>query len=443
MTASNSRAARAIVLVCLVVGALFFAKAFYRGLSFSRGDFYNTVPGDYARRWNPALWNSPDVQPALEYNRGEYLYGPTQYLTLFPIVFLDSYASIASALLVVYALVLLAAWYALWRLLRKDEPQHLILQGVVFAVVFAFLPLAQTLIQREFEAVAFLLLIVACLAFALGRDAVSGTALAALTWFKYWPIVLLAALVFHRRLKGLGAFVVASAVLLGTAHVAFGLDHFRIGQTMGIVQGLLRPLGSGEKLYAVIDRGAQKSDFCRQWIWGRGTEADIRWALCGLEDRRPALSAKAIFFALVVVTGALFAWGASLLERRGFDSALGKWAAIWEFSILTIAGVAFVHAHYYYYIVFLLPLCALLYWYATRAQPWRKTKIALWVATYVLVNALIIPLSWFSAVLKRDAMDFYLNSGLCMLGTLLLLALVLWEFTHLSAAKRPVALAAA
>jgi hypothetical protein len=443
MTAVNARTARAIAIACFIVGALFFAKALYRGLSFSRGDFYNSVPGEYARRWNPVLWNSPDVQPALEYSRGEYLYGPTQYLALFPIVFLDSYASIASARLVVYAVVLLAAWQTLWRLLRKDEPEHPVLAAAVFAVVFVFLPLAQTLIQREFEAVGFLLLVVACLAFARGRDAVSGSALAALTWFKYWPVVLLAALVFHRRLKALAAFLVASGILLGTAHVAFGLDHFRIGQTIGIVQGLLRPLGNGEKLYPVIDRGAQRSDFCRQWIWGRGTESDIRWALCGLEDRRPALSAKVIFFTLVIATGALFAWGAYRVEKWGVDSALGQWAAIWEFSILTIAGVAFVHAHYYYYIVFLLPLCALLYWYATRAQRWRKAKVTLWVATYVLVNALLVPLSWVSAVLKRDAMDFYLNSGLCMLGTLLLLGLVLWEFTTLSVGRPRVALSAA
>ncbi len=443
MSETSGRTSRATAALLFGMGGLFFAKAVYRAMAYSAGDFYNTLPGEYARRWNPVLWNSPDLQPAIAYSNGAYLYGPTQYLTLFPIVFLDSYRSIAIALLVVYPIVLLAAWYVLWRMLAAGEPKHPIVSGAVFVTMFAFLPLAQTLIQREFEVVGFFLLIVACAAFARGRDTASGAALAALAWFKYWPVVLLGAFVVHWRWRGLAAFVVASALLLGAAHVTFGLEHFRIGETTSIVQGLLRPLGGGEKLYAVIERGAAKSDFCRQWIWGRATQAEIRWALCGVEDRRPALSAKAIFYTLIIVTGALFAWGAYRVESHGVEAALTKWAAIWELSILTIAGVAFLHAHYYYYIVFLLPLSALLYWYVTSAQPWRKTKVALWLATYVLVNALIVPTTWLTTWLKRDAMDFYLNSSLCLLGTLMLLGLVLWEFSTLPLARRSVARTAA
>jgi hypothetical protein len=246
----------------------------------------------------------------------------------------------------------------------------------------------------------------------------------------------------HRRKKGLAAFVAASAVLLLTAQVAFGLDRFLIGRTAGIVGGLLRPLGGGDVLYPVIARGAQKSDFCRQWVGGRGTQVDVRWALCGVEDRFAWIPAKAVFYALALATAALFVWGAVMLERRPADTEAMKWGAIWEMSILTMAGVAFVHAHYYYLIMLLLPLAALLYRYTARPQAGRTLKIALWIAAYGLLNALVVPTSWLSAILQRDAWSAYIDSGACLLGMLLLLGLVLWEFIQLTR-RAPAMLAAA
>ncbi|MBI3402934.1 MAG: DUF2029 domain-containing protein [Acidobacteria bacterium] len=453
---------RVIAALCLAIAAVYLAKGIVRGLEHTQGDFYFTMPGEYAQRLNPALWNSPDMQVALKYNHGLYYYGPSQYLTLFPVVFLNSYEQISTALLLLYPLVLAAACALLVKMLGGRERQEgregqvgaelappdgqvghaSWMPAAILAMAFAFLPLTQSLVQREFEAVAFLALIAACALMARGHDAAGGAAVAYLAWFKYWPIVLLASFALHRRVKGLVAFAGASAALFLAAQLVFGLDHFIIGRTVSIVGGLVRPLGGGEVLYPVIARGALKSDFCRQWLDGRGTEADVRWALCGVEDRWPWLSAKAAFGVLAAAAGAIFTWGAVMLERRRADTETVKWAAIWEFSILTMAGVAFVHAHYYYYIVFLLPLAALFHWYVTRPQAGRAFKIALWAVSYVLLNALIVPTSWLSALLRRDAWQAYLDSGLCLLGTLLLLGLVLWEFVQL-ARRAPAALAAA
>jgi hypothetical protein len=307
-------------------------------------------------------------------------------------------------------------------------------------MAFAFLPLTQSLVQREFEVVAFLALVAACMLLARGREAAAGAAVAYLAWFKYWPVVLLGSFVLHRRARGLAAFVLASAALLLAAQLAFGLQHFIVGKTIRIIAGLLRPLGTGEVLLPVIERGAQKSDFCRQWIPGRGADVPIRWALCGVEDRWPWISARAVFAAVTIVTAGLFIWGALKLERRkaDIDTEVATWGTIWEFSILTIAGVAFIHAHYYYFIALLVPLAALLYWYVTRRQPGRRLKIAMWAVTYALLNALIVPTSWLSALIQRDAWQMYLDSGLCLLGTLLLLGLVLWEFVQLVRPLRPV-----
>ena len=414
------------------VAALYLGKAIYRGLTFIHGDFYFTLPGAYAERWNPELWHSPDLQLALQYNDGSYIYGPVQYLVLFPIVFLDSYASIASALLVVYPVVAIAAAFVLWRLVRPQDTRDLVTLALVLAVAFAFLPLTQAIVQREFEIVALLMLVATCLLFVRGQYAASGALLACMTWFKYWPVLLLIPFVVHRRIRGMLAFVGMSAGLLVVTQLVFGLEHFVIPKTAGIVGGLVRPLGSGDPLYAVIPRGAEKSDFCRQWIPGRGTQVDVRWALCGIADRFPVVPAKALFVGVVVVTAVLFFWSAIGLDRRWADPVVSHWGPIWEVSVLVIGGAAFLHAHFYYFIVFLLPLTALLCRYLTRPGRWQGAEITAWAATYLLLNAFLVPPSLLSRWSGLDVWALYLDSGLPLIGTLMLLGLVLRELAQLA-----------
>ncbi|MCC7418323.1 MAG: DUF2029 domain-containing protein [Acidobacteria bacterium] len=422
--------ARAAAWIAGAVGLAYLTKAIYRGLTFTTGDYYYTLSGAYIRDVNPALWASPDLQASIAYNHGTYLYGPTQYLALFPVAFLPSYHAIAMALLAIYPMVLVAAWYGLTLLAAAGERVNIAAGAMTFGAAFAFLPLSQALIQREFEVVALLLIVLACLAFVRGRDAASGALLAAAAWFKYWPIVLLGAFVLHRRFKGIAAFAASSAAILLAAHLAFGLQHFALGRTATTVGGIMRPFGAGEVLYPVIARGAQKSDFCRQWIGGRGTAADVRWLLCAVEDRAPAFSAVAAFYALVGATSGLLLWGAArgLGARR--EGAAATRGLVWELAVLLIAGASFFHAHYYYYVVFLLPLCALLYTYVTGPQPRRKTKLTLWACTYLLLNGFMLPMSRLSAIWRTDVWSWYLDSGLCLLGIVMLLGLVLWELGH-------------
>jgi hypothetical protein len=433
---SNGRHERLVIALLFMVGALFLGKAVFRGLTFNLGDFYYTFPGEYAQRWNPTLWSSPDVRLALEYNHGAYFYGPTQYLLLFPIVFLNSYASVATLLLFVYAGVLVASWHVLSRLVTVN-PRHVpVVSAVLFAAMFAFLPLSQALIQREFEVVGFLLLVVACLMWASGRDAAAGVTVGCLTWFKYWPIVLVAAFVVHRRWRALAAFVIASVALLGCAHLIFGLEHFRIEATAAIIGRLAQPLGGGKTLLPVTAEGALKSDFCRQWISGRGTQADVRWALCGVENQLPWLSARAVYYLLALSAAAAFLWAAYRSERRDRrerespDRAARRWTAIWEFSLLTIVAASFVHAHYYYLIVLLLPLAALLSWYLTQPQPRRALKLGVLVASYGALTGFLIPMSWLSQTVGRNMWALYLESGVCLLGIVLLLFLVITELVR-------------
>src|SRR5437764_14884143 len=98
--------ARTLLMLALLLAALRVAGAGHSARTSVGGDFAATLPGAYAETLNPRLWNSDDLQGSWGFHKRFYLYGPTQYLTLYPIVFLNSYAQIATVLLFVYAGVL-------------------------------------------------------------------------------------------------------------------------------------------------------------------------------------------------------------------------------------------------------------------------------------------------------------------------------------------------
>src|SRR3954466_10903677 len=95
---TRSTLVNALLIVAAVAASARFGAAIYRAPATAQGDFMATLPGAYARQLNPTLWNSDDLRPSLGFGRDIYLYGPTQYLLLYPIVFLDSYAQIARVL---------------------------------------------------------------------------------------------------------------------------------------------------------------------------------------------------------------------------------------------------------------------------------------------------------------------------------------------------------
>src|SRR5437868_14309129 len=105
--------ARTLLILAVLLAALRVAGAVHSARISVGGDFAATMPGAYAETLNPRLWNSADLQGSWGFQKRLYLYGPTQYLTLYPIVFLDSYAQIAAVLLWVYGGVLAWALYLL------------------------------------------------------------------------------------------------------------------------------------------------------------------------------------------------------------------------------------------------------------------------------------------------------------------------------------------
>ena len=196
------------------------------GSDFSvRGDFFATLPGAYVQTLNPTLWNADDLRLAWGFHRPFYYYGPTQYLTLYPIVLLKSYRQIAVALSFVYAATLAAAIYLLSRLVIIAGARSV---WGVFALSIAFAPLMQAYFHVEFEVVIFFSIVAAAYLLVMGRDGLAGALLGYIAWFKIWPVAFLGYFILRRRFKAAGAFVLASVLTLAAAHALFGLDRFVI-----------------------------------------------------------------------------------------------------------------------------------------------------------------------------------------------------------------------
>ena len=128
-----------------------FGHVAYQGLTYSIGDFYSTLPGAYVQSLNPTLWASPDLTNMVG-RVSHYHRGPTQYLTTYPLSFLDSYREIAIVLLVVYAVLIPGTAYLMWRTFAPGSRDYQLL-ALVISSSLLFFPTLQAYIAREFELV--------------------------------------------------------------------------------------------------------------------------------------------------------------------------------------------------------------------------------------------------------------------------------------------------
>src|SRR5436190_2773375 len=166
--------ARTLVMLALLLAAVRVAGAVHSARTSSHGDFAATLPGAYAEKLNPRLWNSDDLKGSWGFHRPVYLYGPTQYLTLYPIVFLDSYAQIATVLLFVYGGVVACSIYLLWRTISDGDPKAAAWLAPVAIVSVLFFPLIQAYAQREFEVVVFLFVVAGTYMLVTRREGLAG-----------------------------------------------------------------------------------------------------------------------------------------------------------------------------------------------------------------------------------------------------------------------------
>ena len=394
-----------------------------------------TLPGPYAETLNPTLWNSPDLLiPRLEVMQyfaeserdtsGTYLHGPTQFLTLYPIAFLNSYAEIARLVLVVYVgLILFVCWLISKSFDFVSEGDLVTRRLLIYGSTLLFFPLLQALIQREFEVVILLALALIYWAGIHDRRIILGGLIAFITWYKFLPAVILPYLIARRWWKSVVAFTAVSLVIIGLSEWLFGgiylfFNNWHFDKT---ATNQLTELASS-------------AAFCRAWapVDSAGTFASIRWGLCGLQAQGFWIPLPFSYFVLGGLTaffGGLGFWGFEQSNQTSLKAE--RWRRVWELSLVILIYSTFFRGHYYYLSALTIPLVALLI-RATSGATIQKSRLALAVLAYALLGAVVLPISVLSAVFEVDFWRFYLEHQLYLLGEVLLLALVLREYVELS-----------
>ena len=216
---------RLIRVAVIAVVSIRIASTIWAAVWNTHGDYYASLPGTYVKTVNPVLWDSPDMRGAMGYHLDTYYHGPTQYLTLYPVAFLDSYEQIAWVLLPIYAVALALAWLCLFRALSLLAPGERIALPL-FASTFLFFPLLQSFIQREFEVVTLVVMSFALWQLVRNRRAVAAACFGYVAWFKYIPLLFLGYFALRGWIKAVAVFIAASIAILLLTHAAFGLPEF-------------------------------------------------------------------------------------------------------------------------------------------------------------------------------------------------------------------------
>jgi hypothetical protein len=402
---------RALVLVAI----LRLLSVAHSGLTYIHGDFYATLPGAHVREMNPALWNSPDLVDSWAFQREDYLYGPTQFLTLYPVALFDSYEDIARFLLVAYGVLLLAALGCMALALR-----HFCVGAGIRVVLLAgtalYLPLLQAYVQREFETIVVLVLAIALFAVVTRRKWLAGLAVGYITWFKFFPIVFLVYFLARGWWRAVAGFAVASAVILSTTHVVFDLRRF--APVLELVSRSTETALSLEQT-------------CKAWLHTDQTFASARYGLCRLGGPADFLLFDALFWIAVgsamLLFGVTFVRAARLVMREPADEQMRR---MLEFSFMAAFSAGVFYGHYYYLAQLVIPINVLVYRYSTSADR-RAVKVGLLVIVYALLTAFIVPTTVIARVFGIDAWRLYMNHALYLYGQALLIALLLWEYCAL------------
>jgi hypothetical protein len=414
---ARSRRAAIILSLVFVLAVFRFAGAVASAVHFNHGDFENTLPGPYAEQWNLKLWDSPDLRDSVAFHRHSYGYGPTQYLTLWPIVFLDSYRQIAAILLPVYVAIVLGTGHVLGRIGQVIVPERQDCRWgrmmCVYASVFLFGPILVALGQREFEVVQGLIIVAAAYLIVRGRAAGAGALLGYISMFKYWVLALLAYFVLKRQWKAVVGFMATAAGVLLVAHALFDLGRFPFADRSAFDKQFGR-------IYTPLNQG---SAFCPAIT---GTAASVANGLCILFGEQ----ARFWFYGFLAAGAALFLLLFMLLERQTIigDAGADPWRRCLEFSFLLFgAGVVF-HAHYYYLSILILPLAMALYRNLWRSEPLGGGRFGLALAAYVLLSAFVAPIRLSSRIFGRDMWSFYLAHGIYLYGYAALVVVLFWEY---------------
>jgi hypothetical protein len=415
---------RAVAPLVVAFTSVRIAAALWAGLANTRGDYYAAMPGAYVKAINPTLWNSPDLQGAWGYHLDTYFHGPTQFLTLYPVAYLDSYAQIAAVLLPIYALVLAASFWVIRLVAHRLAPGCAM--GVpLFAATFLFFPLLQALIQREFEVVTTFALILALWCLLADRRAFAGVLLGYVAWFKYVPLLFLGYLGLRRWVAATAMFIVASAAILGVSELLFGLSLFVNNNVPGHASQVFNITSAG---FAVTDGHRHGVGFCSGWFASETTLTNIRHGLCTIASNRSWFAPHVVYLTVCAGVALFYLKSHARLQRRALSADLEAWRRALEFAIVVTVVACFFFAHYYYLIMLVIPFNILLMRYWPRRR-WQA--LAVWAFAYACVSAFVVPIGMLSKLLGIDMWAAFISGAWFLYGELALVGLLVYEYWQL------------
>ena len=391
-----------------------------------RGDFYASMPGAYVETLNPTLWESPDMQGAWGYHKHTYFHGPTQYLTLYPIALLDTFAAIAALLLPIYAALLGVTFWLMWRIARRLGASDALFVPLL-ASTFLFFPLLQAYLQREFEVVITCLIAGAMLLLIDKRSSKAAALLAYAAWFKYIPLLFAGYLGLRRWWKALAVFGVVSAAVLILSQWLFGLDRFFNNNVPGHAAQVFALWGYSfdyEASHHLYGMG-----FCEGWVDNESTLTNIRHGLCTMAAYNKWIHPPVIYLALCSAVAAVYLWAHARLERVKPGGVIEARRRALEVSIVTTICACFFFSHYYYLILLVIPFNVLLIGYLVDQ---RYRALAIWGVAYFLVSAFIVPITLLSRLAGFDVWEPYVWQGWFLYGEFLLVGLLLYEYRRLA-----------
>ena len=223
----GARVRLALIAIFVAFAVVRFITAVSSSRNFDRGDFYATMPPAYAKTMNPALWNSPDLSGSWVFQQPVYLYGPTQYLSIAPLVyFFDSYAEISNFLMFFYGALVVLSALGLRVALNQIEPLPPRTGLLILAATLGFFPLLQAFVQREFEVFVFACTVAGLYFLLRRREWIAGALFGYITWFKFLPLLWLGLLAMRRWAAAVAAFIVVSVATWLVAATSLGLGNF-------------------------------------------------------------------------------------------------------------------------------------------------------------------------------------------------------------------------
>jgi hypothetical protein len=169
--------------------------------------------------------------------------------------------------------------------------------------------------------------------------------------------------------------------------------------------------------------------FCNGWYDNITTLTNIRSGLCTMASAHRWINPSLLYLLICTAVAAIYLLTHFQLERRSLSPQSEMRRRAIELSIVTTVCACFIFSHYYYLIALIIPFNVLL---AIVLSDGRYGAFGWWCVSYVLVSALVVPMTLLSRIAGFDVWEPYVFHACYWYGEVLLVLLLLHEYRRLA-----------